>query len=156
MRKMLCVVVAALAAGASASAASADSGMTMQFGSPSLSSSRVAITVPVTVSCSPLDPTFLLVEGVSVSVEQSSGTGIAHGMASVGDLMDFGAPLLFPCDSANHTLSMTVLADTSGRPFHGGPATFSGSALVVGEPCPFCFGGVSEAAQAGPTTLTLH
>jgi hypothetical protein len=130
--------------------------MTMSFGSPSVSSSRVAVTVPVTISCSPFDPALLLSEVVTVSVEQAAGTGIAHGTASVGDPMLFGGPLLFPCDSTGHTFSMTVLADTSGRPFHGGQATFSGSAHVGSATCAYCFDGPSEDAQATPGTLTMH
>lgn len=154
---MLCLVVVAFAAAFSASAANAGSGMTVSFGSPSLSPSRVAITVPVNVSCAPFDPTLLLSSFVSVSVEQASGTGIAHGFGSLGASFVPGFPLPFPCDGASHTVSVTVLADTSGRPFHGGPATVSGFAEASGWTCDFgCFVVADEQAQVGATTLNLH
>jgi len=161
MRKMLCLAVVALAAAASASAAGADSGMTMTFGSPKLSASHVAITVPVTVSCAPFDPSFVLTQSISVSVEQGSGTGIAFGSASLGEnFFPDGNPIPAPCDGATHTLTLTVFANTSGRPFHGGPATFSGSGLVIAwQSCGFpgCFTQAgSESAQAGPTTVPLR
>jgi hypothetical protein len=74
--KVLPVAALVLACGATAATAQA---ATISLGTPSLSG-RVAITEPVTVSCSPFDPSLTLFqESVNVSVEQASGRSIARG-----------------------------------------------------------------------------
>jgi hypothetical protein len=160
VKKLLCLSVVVLVAAVTASAATADSGMTMSLGSPNLLS-RVAVSVPVTVSCSPFDPSLTLFsEGVSVSVAQASGTAIAHGSGFINSF-SFGSGFtpLFPCDNAGHTVTVNVFADPTGPPFHGGPAVFSASAgASAGLSCgPGCFSNTfSETANLGPTTLTMH
>jgi hypothetical protein len=160
VKKLLCLSVVVVVAAITATAAAADSGMTMSLGAPKLSS-RVAISVPVTVSCSPFDPSLTLFsEGAGVSVEQASGTAIAHGFGFVNSY-NFGSGFtpLFLCDNAGHTVTVNVLADTTGPPFHGGPAVFSASAgASAGLSCgPGCFyNTVNESASFGPASLTMH
>jgi hypothetical protein len=157
MRKTLCLSVVALAAAVLASIAAAEPGMTIRLGTPDLSS-RVSIAVPVIVSCSPVDPSLTLFqEGVSVSVEQASGSAIAHGSGYIEAFDE--STLLFPCDDAEHTVLVHVLADPAGPPFHGGPAVFSAFAgTTAGTPCgPSCYYNyVFQGASVGPTTLTMH
>jgi hypothetical protein len=160
MRKILCLSVVALAAAILASTAAADTGMTLGFvGTPNLSS-RVSINVPVTVSCPPFDPSLTLVaDSVSVSVEQASGRAIAHGS---GDAFGGVSAPLFPCDGAEHNVTVNVLADTAGPPFHGGPAVFSAFAnAAAGIPCfpgsTTCFIITAfQGASVGPTSLNIH
>lgn len=158
MRKTLCLSVVAVLAAIWASAAAADSGMTMSLGTPNLLS-RVAITVPVTVSCPSFDPSLILVgESVTVSVAQASGTAIAHGSGSASG----SGSSLFPCDGAAHQVTVNVPANTAGPPFHGGPAVFSAFANAeAGIPCfpgsTNCFFITAfQGAGVGPTTLTMH
>ena len=101
---------------------------------------KVALTVPVTVSCSApfWDATTqeLFQENISVSVEQASGRSIAHGSstayASVPD------SLFVQCDGVPVTVPVTVWADVSGPPFHNGSAVVSGAiGLMAGTNCGF-------------------
>ena len=94
VRKLL--PLAASLAVCSAAAASAQA-MTISLGEASLSG-RVAVTEPVTVSCTPFDPSLTLVgESINVTAEQASGRSIAHG---TGGTMVFGSSLLFPAMAA--------------------------------------------------------
>jgi len=99
------------------------------------------ITLPMTVSCSPFDPTLAMASSnVSVSVEQAvTKTAIARGFAFAPQMVD--NPILYPCDDSPHTVTLNVLADTAGPPFKKGPAVFSASAqAAAGTPCgPGCF-----------------
>jgi hypothetical protein len=156
-KKILCAAAVAAAAAALVAGAASAQAMTLSFGKPTLSA-RVAITVPVTVTCSPFDPSLTYFSGgVSVAVEQAAGKAIAHGFGSAsGSLPN----LLFPCDDSQSTVPVTVLADPSGPPFHGGQAVFSafGSAWA-GISCGFpgCYyNQVEQGGSAGPTTLTVH
>jgi hypothetical protein len=153
----LCLAGAAtvLLVAVSASYASA---MTVSLGTPTLSA-RVAISVPATVSCDPFDPTLTyFADGVTVSVQQAAGRQIARGTGSASGFPD----VLFACDSAPHTISVSVAADPAGPPFHGGPAAFTTSAFAEAGICfgPDDSGGcspiASQSASSGPTTLNLH
>ncbi len=128
--------------------------MTISLGSPALSS-RIAVTEPVTVSCSPFDPGLVVYDqSVTVSVEQASGRSIATGSGN-----GYSA---FPCDGSQTTVPVTVLGDPSGPPFHGGSAVISASAQAsAGTPCGFepgCYFPPFEdqGAGAGPVRLNLH
>jgi hypothetical protein len=152
------VPAAAVAAVCAATAASAQA-MTVSLGQPSLSA-RVAVTEPVSVSCTPFDPSLTLFsESVNVSIEQAAGQGIAQGSGSV---FGFLPVLPFPCDGTAHTVSVGILADPAGPAFHGGPAALSAGANVqAGTPCfpgsTSCFFNLTgESATAGPTTLSMH
>jgi hypothetical protein len=133
--------------------------MTVSLGAPQLSA-KVWIAEPVTVSCSPFDPSLILYsEFVSVSVEQASAQGIAHGY---GGLSGSIPTVLFPCDNSSHTVVVNVLADSAGRPFHGGAAVFTASAnAAAGTPCfpgsTTCFTNyTAQSGSAAATTLNLH
>src|ERR1700748_1468963 len=84
-----------------AAPAAAAGAMTVTLGTPNLTG-RVAITVPVTVTCSAFDPSLTLSnEGINMQVEQASGRAIAHGASSS---FGFVPNLLFPCDGSQSTI----------------------------------------------------
>jgi ABC-type enterobactin transport system permease subunit len=94
IRRLLPATAIVLACAATAPAADA---MTISLGAPSLTG-RVAITEPVTVTCSAFDPSLTLVsENIFLQVEQAAGRAIAHGSAVSGG---FVPSLLFPCDGS--------------------------------------------------------
>jgi hypothetical protein len=152
------VSVAVIASAAMAATAAAAQAMTVSIGQPSLAA-RVAVTVPVTVSCSAFDPSLTLFSTqASVNIEQAAGQGIAHGTGSA-----FGGPfsaLLWPCDGSSRTVPVVVLASPGGPPFHGGPAVVSAAAqAMAGISCGFpgCFFNItSQSATAGPIATNLH
>jgi hypothetical protein len=160
-RKVLCRVLLLFAVGAAIFAAAvgaAQADITVTVGQPSLSSSRVLITVPVTVSCSPFDPSLTFTNaGISVTTEQAAGTRIATGAGSVGGNF-YPGPFVFLCDGSNYTVPVSVLAAAPGPPFHGGPAAFSASAFAdAANSCgPGCF--YDFVFQSATTTVTrsLH
>src|SRR5690348_5093989 len=103
------------------------SGVTISAGPGSLTG-KVALTVPLTVSCgSPFwDPSSqeLFGEEIYLNVEQASGKSIAHGSGSA--FASTPGPLFVQCDGRAATIPVTVLADPSGPPFHGGTAVITG------------------------------
>jgi len=133
----LVVTVAAVIA---ATAGTARAAMTIGLGQPNLQAG-VLIVLPMTVSCSPFDPALTMAgSSVFVSVEQAvSKTSIARGFAGAPQMGD--NPILYPCDDSPHTVTLNVLADSSGPPFRKGQAVFSASAsAAAGTPCgPGCF-----------------
>ncbi len=149
------LVSAAGVAAALCVAAATAGAMTISLGAPSLSD-RVAITEPVTVSCSPFDPSLVAFgHSVTVNAEQASGRSIARGSGTNASS--------FACDGSQTTVPVSVLADPAGPPFHGGPAVISASAQAsAGTPCAFappgCFTSPFENqnASAAPATLNLH
>lgn len=156
-RKLLPTAAILLAFAATASAADA---ATLDLGTPSLTG-RVAITEPVTVTCSAFDPSLTLFqEIVNVQVEQAAGKGIARGSGVKGG--GFTA-LLFSCDGTENTIPVNISADPAGPPFHGGQAVFTASVQAsAGTPC---FPGsttcitspiTTQSATAGPTALHIH
>jgi hypothetical protein len=150
----------AAAVGAFAAAASTAAAMTISLGTPDLTG-RVAITEPVTVTCTAFDQSLTLdSESVSLQVQQAAGRSIAHGSASS---FSFLPTLLFPCDGSQTTVPVTVSADPTGPPFHGGPAVFTASAAAsAATPCfpgsTTCFTSpvASQTASSGATALNLH
>jgi hypothetical protein len=150
------VAVAAAAFGLATTGAA--SAMTATVGEPELSA-KVLITVPVTVSCDPVSPGLVVFsQSVSVLVEQASGRDIARGTASV--FASFPQPLLFACNGTPTTLSVSVLADPNGPPFHGGRAVVRVTATAdAGVPLPF--GGFTspferQSVTVGPTEIRLR
>lgn len=148
----LCAIVVALAAASSASAMTATLGDVDLIG-------RVALTVPLTVTCDAPGPGLAVAgQTVSVVVEQAAGKEIARGTASV---FGFSPTLLFPCDGTPASLSVSVLADPAGPPFHGGRAvvrvTVTSEAGVPFPCCPGSFMGPFErqTAVVGPTVVRL-
>jgi hypothetical protein len=144
----------------SAATASAAEALTISPGTPSLTG-RVAITEPVTVTCSPFDPTLTLTfESISVQVEQAAGKAIARG---TGARNSFPPTFLFPCDGSQSTVPITVYADPAGPPFHRGKAVFTETASAgAATPCVpgsiTCFTNpsTSQTASTGPIALGMH
>ncbi|HEY2201294.1 MAG TPA: hypothetical protein VGH56_05370 [Solirubrobacteraceae bacterium] len=133
--------------------------MTLSLGAPQLSA-KVLISEPVTVTCSPFDPSLILTsQDINLQVEQASGQGIAYGTATA---FGFSPMVLFPCDNNSHTLVFNVLANTAGQPFHGGPAAFTATAGAnAATPCfpgsTTCFMSPSMFQSASEdATLNLH
>lgn len=132
LHAMLAVAVAAIGLATAGTAAA----MTAAVGEPQLSA-KVLIDVPMTVSCDPVSPGLVVfMQSVTVLVEQASGRQIARGTQTV--FASFPQPLLFACDGTPTTLSVSVLADPSGPPFHGGRAVVRVTATAeAGVPLPF-------------------
>jgi hypothetical protein len=129
--------------------------LAVSVGSPSLSA-RVLVTVPVTVSCSPFDPSLTVFsESIGATVEQASGRAIARGSSQRFAFTP--APLLFACDGSTTTIPVEVSADTTGVPFHGGNAIVSASASASAGTCfgTVCFGNTSQFGSAGPVSVRL-
>ena len=133
----LAAIGATLVALAIPGLAKADPGVTVAIGSSATLQSRVLLTVPVTVTCDPVGDFFPM---SFVSVEQASGTKIASGSGFLPTIT---------CDSAPHTYGVSVLANSSGPPFHGGQAVASASVSIFGP-----FG--SEGGSAGPQTIAVR
>jgi hypothetical protein len=143
-----------------AATASAAEALTITAGTPSLTA-RVAITAPVTVTCSPFDPTLTLTsESINVQVEQAAGKAIAHGS---GGTSSFLPKALFRCDGSQNTIPITIYADPAGPPFHGGKAVFTETASAgAATPCfpgsTTCFTSpsTSQTASTGAVGLAMH
>jgi hypothetical protein len=131
IQRALVVVGAASVVVAAAPAADA---MTVRVGNPNLIG-RVAMSVPVTVSCTPFDPAFTyFADSVFVSVQQAAGHDIATGGGSAFGNSNGQPPLLFPCDGTEQALTVPVTAGS--RPFHGGQAVINATAsAMAGQPC---------------------
>ena len=155
-----CVPAAAAVLLASAATASAAEALTISSGKPSLAG-RVAITEPVTVTCSPFDPTLTLTfESINVQVEQAAGKAIAHGTSTSSS---FTPTVLFPCDGSPSTIPITIYADPAGPPFHRGKAIFTVTASAgAATPCfpgsTTCFTNpsASQSAGTGPIALAMR
>lgn len=150
-------------AGAFAAGAPVASAMTIRAGDPTLVD-RVALTVPVSVSCSPFDPAYSLYStSVSVSVQQPSGKDIANGWGYVaGGFATMGSPsLLFACDDVEHSVTVPVSVNAAGPPFHGGHAVVNATAWAsAGQPCypgsTTCYlNPISQSASTGPVEVHL-
>jgi hypothetical protein len=156
IRTLLLVSATAAALAGFTSAASA---MTMSLGSPSLTS-KVLINVPLTASCSPFDPALTpFSSGASVFIEQAVGKSIARGSGFVSSF--WPNPVLLPCDSADHTADVAVLADPAGPAFHHGDAVMRASASTsAGQQCAPNFGcffnTTTQSASLGPIALKIH
>jgi hypothetical protein len=155
-RAVLVSITVAVIAAFTAAAAKAD--LSIGLGQPDLQAG-VLITVPMTVTCSPFDPSLTFFSSSAfVSVEQASRGQIARGSGSIGGLMSSN-PTPFPCDGNPNAVSVPVLADVNGPPFHGGQAAFRASAFAsAGISCgPGCFfDGQSQTGSVGPVILTMH
>jgi len=150
---LVTVVIAASMAGLARGA------MTITLGKPDLQAG-ILVVVPVTATCSPFDPSLTLItSSVFVQVEQAAKQQIAHGQAVVGGFMG-ATPFAFQCDGTPNLVSVSVLADVSGPPFHTGKAAFTVSAgASAGIPCGFpgCFTDVvGQSASLGPLIATMH
>jgi hypothetical protein len=152
---LVTITVAVIAA---STATGARSALSLSLGQPDLQAG-VLITVPVTVTCSPFDPSLTFFgSSAFVSVEQASRGQIARGTGSIGGPMSSN-PIPFQCDGTPNALSVPVLADVNGPPFHGGQAALRASAgAFAGISCgPGCFFNVqSQTGNVGPVVLNMH
>jgi hypothetical protein len=126
MPRLASVLAAILAVTVGTGTVSASS-YSLGIGSPTVNRSRVAITVPVEVTCPALDPSYTLWgQSITVSIEQAAGNAIAYGTGSAfGHSPD--SPLVV-CDGTPKTVSITVLADPASRPFSRGWLSVTASA----------------------------
>ena len=162
-RKSLHLLVAstAVAVGLGAASAAAQA-MTVTVGSPVTLTNRLLATVPITVTCDPWDATLTQFgSAINVTLDQAAGRAIAHGEGSVSGF--FPAAQLYLCDGSPHRYPVSVQADTSGPPFHGGPAVANADAVMyAGIPCDpnqtfLCFyNQVSQVGGSGPIGVTMH
>jgi hypothetical protein len=152
--RRLCAAIAVATAMFVGTAGAAQAEMTIQLGQPDLTN-RVLVELPVTVTCSPFDPTLVLfMSQLTVSVEQAAGQRIARGFGTAFNAVP-------ACDGTPYTTVVRLLADPLGAPFHGGPAVFSVSAAATaGTPCPFfpgCFTAPFATQSASVvTSLNMH
>jgi hypothetical protein len=151
---LLTASTAALVAGSTSGASAA---MTMSLGDPS-HAAKVLVTVPVTVACTPFDPSLThFSSSATVSIEQAAGKSIAHGSGFA--FTPAASSLLFPCDGADHTVDVGVTADPASPPFKRGAAAATASAFAfAGLPCgPGCFFNLTpQSAGVGPTEVKIH
>jgi hypothetical protein len=160
LRKLLraALVTAIIAVIAASTAGLASAAVNITFGEPDVQAG-VLVTVPVTVSCSPFDPSLTLFSsGVSVFVEQAAKKEIAFGTGLIGGSMSPN-PIAYPCDGTPTSVSVNVLANVNGAPFRRGKAAFTASAFAsAGLSCgPGCFFNiVNQSGGAGPLILTMH
>jgi hypothetical protein len=161
---LLALVFAALApiglvATTQAPDAYADNGMTITVGTPMLTS-RLLLTVPVSVVCAPL-PDTPISDFVSVSVEEAYGRSVSTGSATVGGGPGsvYGGNTFLTCDGVTQNVVMlSVLPDSGSGPFHGGGAIFTVQASHAAGTCEFpgfCQATGSEGAQVGPTSIHI-
>jgi hypothetical protein len=135
------------------------SGVSASAGTGTLTG-RVALTIPVTVTCTPFwDPNTqqLVDESIILNVEQASGRDIARANGFVRS--DFTGPQLFRCDGSSATIPLSMLADPTGPPFHGGFVVVSGVIGVdAAQSCGFpgCFYNfVQQQVAIGPQQVQV-
>jgi hypothetical protein len=113
------------------SARAQSSEVTITVGATGTLQSRIVATVPVRITCGPLE---VSVVQESATIEQAAGTAIAHGSGFSDQ------PVV--CDGTAQPNTFTFLADPSGPPFHGGNAAVSIS-LFICDPSFVCVSGSS-------------
>lgn len=157
LKRLIPLGVAAAAAAAPAQAGA----ITLQIGQPDLEA-RVSVAVPVTVTCSPFDPTFTLFSDyVSVSISQAVDKQIAHGTGTLGrQPVPGGTGTVYACDGNPHTITVIVPAATDGPPFkreHDAVLDASTGALASDSCTPFgCFGQIEQqTGDSGPIVFKL-
>jgi len=124
------IVMAALAAPAAVAADTTGGGGGSAFGTIAITigpvatlTARLAITVPVTFTCTPpIDAISVDGTWASLDLAQAAGRTVASGYTSV---------VSFPCDGAPHTFPATLV--TTSVPFHGGSALVTVGAEVCGQ-----------------------
>jgi hypothetical protein len=93
--------------------------------------SRIVATVPVQITCGPLD---VGIDQQSATIEQAAGQRVAHGTGF--------ADQAIVCDGTPQPNSFTFLADSSSPPFHGGDAAVN-IGLFLCSPSFTCISGGS-------------
>jgi hypothetical protein len=120
---------------------------------------KVALTVPISVTCDAPSPGLAIAgQTVTVVLEQAAGKEIARASTTVSG---FSPTPLFPCDGTPTPLSVSVLADPAGPPFHGGRAVARVTVISeAGVPLPCCPGSFMgpferQTAVIGPIAVKL-
>lgn len=132
----------ALVAAGLAVPAAAQSEVTITVGATGTLQSRILVTVPVQITCSPIE---VALGDTGGSIEQAAGREIAHG----GGAADLPITAIV-CDGTPHPASFTFLADFDSPPFHGGDAV-----VIVGVTlCDANF--VCESGSSGPQIVKLR
>jgi hypothetical protein len=148
MRTRLTALVVTIAAALLPVSASASTGeLTITLGTPTVAA-RVLVSVPMAVVCTDIPGPTPVSDIVFVSLEQASGQSVTQGTGQLGQF--FFPTLLLTCDgvTVNH-LTVSVLANAGGTPWHGGPAILS--AFVIR----FYLDNESISASTGPVTVNL-
>jgi hypothetical protein len=148
---LLLAIMSASAAGATTSATT----NTITVGSTATLSSRLLISVPVTVVCDPLTDSFIDAS-VSVNVQQANGRQIATASGFA-----FGGPTFLTCDGVTQNQVVVQATPNAGSPpFHGGAALVTASFLVeygITFPDCGCFQVTNSDSGSSPiTTVSLH
>ena len=158
-RKRLRIATVLLTVVSAAALAGSARAVTATVGEPDLVG-RLAITVPVTLTCDAPSPGLVIMsQSLVVRVQQAAGREIARGTAQ---LFAFSSRLLFPCDGTEATILVDVVADPAGPPFHGGPALVTGSVRAeAGVPFPCCPGSFTgpfetQSADLGLVEVRIH
>ncbi len=143
------------------SASASDSGMTVTTANSMQLTDRVLVSVPVSVVCTDIAGLTPFFDRITVNVNQAFGTSISHGSATISAVFGFGTTStpLFTCNGTTvNQFVIPVLADTSGTPFHGGPAIVTADTVrEEGTSCgPGCFTNLqSIAGSTGPISVRL-
>src|SRR6266536_577593 len=130
-RLFVLTCVSALAALTPLSARAQSPEVTITVAATGTLQSRIVATVPVQITCGPLDVAFV---EQGATIEQAAGREIASGSGFADQ------PIV--CDGTAQPNTFTFLADPSGPPFHGGDAAVR-IALFICSPTFVCINGSS-------------
>jgi hypothetical protein len=152
----LAIPLLAVALVMAATAGEALAAIGISVGDTRLSANHSAITVPVTVSCSPFDPTLtVFTTEVSVTVEQGP-----NGRASGGVSAGYPGAMVVACNGTAQTVTVTATADSTASHLNPGPATISVFVRArAGIPCPdrpLCFGSVDTQSATLTTQSNIR
>ncbi len=131
-RLFVLTCVSALVALTPLSAKAQSPEVTITVGATGTLQSRIVATVPVQITCGPLEVGFVQ---QSATIEQAAGNQIAQGQGFADQ------PIV--CDGTAQPNSFTFLADPSGPPFHGGDAAVSISLFICDPTFVVCISGGS-------------
>jgi len=148
MRFRLAAVIgcAVMLATVSASAASAATN-TITFGSGKVTS-RVLISLPVTIVCDPLQGTAQQ-SFVTVILQQANGKQVSSGQGTADAFSGSAAPFL-TCDGVTQNTVVVQLTPNQGSgPFHGGGAIVSAAFVYATDV-------TSESGTTPFTAISLH
>ena len=129
--------------------AQAQSAVTISLGSTgTIAKSKVLVTLPVQITCDltagqpgPIGTPFTVEDDASIA--QAAGRAIATGTG-------FADRSAVVCDCTPHRNTITLVADSTGPPFHGGHATVQYQVLI------FDNNGNTEQANTGFVTISLN
>jgi|SRR6266581_1171401 hypothetical protein len=130
-RLFVLTCVSALVALTPLSAKAQSPEVTITVGATGTVQSRIVVTVPVQITCGPLE---VGTAQQSATIEQAAGHEIAQGSGFADQ------PIV--CDGTAQPNTFTFLADPSGPPFHGGNAAVS-IGLFICSPSFVCISGGS-------------